>query len=166
MEENLGINLNLGAGKIKWPNWLTVGLSDSDINCDLRQLDLPNDYADQAAAIHVLEHFYQWDALDVLKEWRRVLKPGGKLILELPCIDKVIGYLCRCVEKGIPLSNTMSWHALYGDPKYKDPLMTHKWGYTVQMLTALLEEAGFHSIEYQKPRYHFPDRDMRFEAIK
>lgn len=166
MEENLGINLNLGAGKVKWPNWLTVGLSDSDIICDLRKINLPNDYADQMAAIHVLEHFYYWDALPTLLEWKRVLKQGGKLIVELPCMDKVIGYLHQCVEKNIPLSNTMSWHAIYGDPKYKDELMCHKWGYTVEMLTRLLGEAGFRDITVMEPLYHFPVRDMRVECVK
>lgn len=35
-------------------------------------------------SVHVIEHFWRWEALDVLREWLRVLKPGGVMILECP----------------------------------------------------------------------------------
>jgi predicted SAM-dependent methyltransferase len=69
----------------------------ADIQCDLRKLELATDSADAVAAIHVLEHFYEWEVYDLLTEWKRVLKPGGKMILELPCMDKVFAYVHNCV---------------------------------------------------------------------
>lgn len=166
MEEGLGVNLNLGSGKIKWPNWLAVDIERGDIKCDLRSLDLPNDYADQAAAIHVLEHFYQWEVIALLKEWRRVLKPGGKLILELPCMDKVISYIHNCITQNLPISPSFSWFVFWGDPKYKDPYMVHRWGYTKAMLEEALTLAAFREVTFMEPRYHFPQRDMRVECFK
>ncbi len=102
----------------------------------------------------------------MLAEWKRVLKPGGKLILEMPCMDKVIMHLHHCDKNGLNISPTMSWFVFWGDPKYKSPEMGHKWGYTKDMMHEALKEAGFVDIWFDEPRYHFPMRDMRIEASK
>lgn len=162
-----GIGLNLGSGPIRWPfPWKNVDLVQGDIQSDIRNIDLPDEYATAIAAIHVFEHFYQWETPAMLQEWKRLLKPGGKLILELPCMDKVITHLYQCVKEQKRISPTMSWFVFWGDPKYRHEAMSHKWGYTVAMLHEALSEAGFVDIEFSEPRYHFPFRDMRVEAIK
>lgn len=121
---------------------------------------------DTAVAIHVLEHFYEWEAVPVLTEWRRILKPGGRLILELPCMDKVIAYFVTCARESKPVFAHMSWWALWGDPRYQSPEMMHKWGYSIEMLKAKLEAVGFGTITFETPRYHIQQRDMRVVAIK
>jgi len=158
--------LSLGAGRVNWNGWVSVDLKDADVKTDLRKLPFPDDYADAAAAVHVVEHFYAWEAVDIIKEWRRVLKPGGKLILELPCMDKVFYYIKAAIESGKPLSATFCNHALWGDPKYKSVEMCHKWGYTVNGMKAVLSMAGFTEFALEEAKYHFPQRDMRFVATK
>lgn len=140
--------------------------ASADIHCDLRKLDIASDSADAVAAIHVLEHFYEWEAFDLLTEWRRVLKPGGKMILELPCMDKIFAYISRSAEKKEPLHPFMTLNAMWGDPKYKHEAMCHKWGYFKNTLQALLENVGMKNVQFTKPRYHFPFRDMRVECQK
>ena len=167
VEDSYSTAYNLGSGKIHWDGWLSVDLNDeSDIQCDLRKLTLPSDSADAIAAIHVLEHFYEWEAFDLLTEWKRVLKPGGKMILELPCMDKVFGYAVRCVSSRQPMELFMTMFAIWGDPKHKSQAMCHKWGYFQNPLRELLERVGMKNIEFCKARYHFPFRDMRIECIK
>lgn len=123
--------------------------------------------ADAVAAIHVIEHFYDWEALPLILEWRRILKPGGKMILELPCLDKIFRYVADCLKDGEKAMYAfMTLHALYGDPKHRDPLMMHKNGFFHDRMKALLTEAGMREIQSCKPRYHFPGRDQRWEAIK
>lgn len=162
------ISLHLGCGDIRWDGWIgiDVGGNAADVKSDIRKLEFPTDHADRIAAVHVVEHFYRWEIQDILREWLRVLKPGGKLILELPCLDKVFAYITRCVRDGTPMSPTFSWFPLWGDPKYGSVEMTHKWGYTFKMLKEELVKAGFRDVKYMKPFYHFPDRDMRLEASK
>jgi predicted SAM-dependent methyltransferase len=114
----------------------------------------------------VIEHFYLWEVQDLLKEWLRVLKPGSPLILELPSMDKVLAYIAEKVSSGIPLAHFMTWLAFWGDPKHKSVGMCHRWGYTYEMLKNELSKAGFVDIKGYKPRYHFPERDMRVVAYK
>lgn len=163
-----GPKLNLGSGNVYWDGWINIDAHGPkpDLHCDLKYLRLPANHADVAVAIHVLEHFYAWEAPGVLKEWQRVLKPGGTLILELPCMDKVLTYLKLCMEQSVPVNPSFSWWAFWGDPKHKSVPMCHKWGYTEDMLRELLEKVGFVNIQAEEPRYHFKERDMRVTAQK
>jgi ubiquinone/menaquinone biosynthesis C-methylase UbiE len=168
VEDVYGVAYNLGCGKKKWDGWINVDLhSDiSDIKCDLRKLEIGSDSADAVAAIHVLEHFYEYEVFDVLTEWKRVLKPNGKMILELPCMDKVFAYIHNCVITKTPLQPFMSLYALYGDPRHKEPAMCHRWGWFEVPLKQMLESVGMERIEFKEPNYHFPFRDMRIECYK
>lgn len=158
--------MNLGAGRIQWPGWVPVGHGCA-IDADLKRLPFPDNYADQAAAIHVIEHFYQWEAPEVLKEWLRVLKPGGKLILECPCLDKVYEYIVKLVQSGhATKSQFMTTFVFWGDPKYRDPYMVHRWGYFKETLVELMQSVGFRDVTVEEPRYHFAMRDMRVTGVK
>lgn len=129
-------------------------------------LPFPDGHADRAAAIHVFEHFYLWQTPALLAEWKRVLKPGGKLVLELPCMDYVIGHIAMRMAKGEKPQAYMSWLPLWGDPRYKSPAMAHKWGYFKGDIVQALTNAGFKDVRLEEARYHFPHRDMRVSAIK
>ena len=102
------IRLDLGSGHKRHEGWVRVdldvdrkkatagGVTDvgaalaPDVVADLRDLPFPDDYADLARAIHVIEHFQVWDAPAVLAEWVRILKPGSALVIECPCLDKIV----------------------------------------------------------------------------
>ena len=48
-----------------------------DAICDIRMLDkFCDNYADEIMAVHVVEHFWRWEVVEILREWARVLKPG------------------------------------------------------------------------------------------
>lgn len=133
---------------------------------DLLAMPFPNDHADRAVAVHVFEHFYFWDAPKFLAEVKRVLKVGGKIVLELPCMDKVFSHIAARLRKGESPSPTFSWLAIWGDPRYESAAMTHKWGYCKADMVKVLTEAGFVDVKSEEPNYHFPKRDMRFVATK
>lgn len=166
MEEIGGVRLNLGSGSVHWPGWIGCDLSGADVDCDIRNLPFPNDYADAIAAIHVVEHLHSWELLDTLRGWYRVLKPGGQLILELPCMNKVFGVIAHAVQKGNKIPQGFVWAALYGKQDFKRPEMCHKYAYSIETLSALVAQAGFTDVFSCEPRYHFKERDMRIEATK
>lgn len=157
------VRLNLGAGDKRLKGYLSVGLqADHDVVCDVRAIPLPDDYADEAVAIHVLEHLERWDAPAALLEWRRVLKPGGLLVLELPD-------LIKCCKNILGLADEQEGLlGLWGDPRHREPLMMHRWGWTVREVADELRSAGFRKIKQRSPQFHGERhwRDMRVEARK
>ncbi len=83
------IKLNLGCGDKILDDYVNVDIASEragkkpDVISDIRKLDnFPDNYADEIMAIHVVEHFWRWEVVNVLTEWVRVLKPGGKMVLE------------------------------------------------------------------------------------
>jgi SAM-dependent methyltransferase len=123
---------------------------------------LEDECADELFAAHLIEHFFEWEAPYVIQEWARLLKPGGKLILELPDIIKAAKNLIA----GMPPQ--MCIFPLYGDGSHKDPYMTHKFGYSPATIKALVQANGFTQVKILPPLTHGPkpNRDMRVEAVK
>jgi predicted SAM-dependent methyltransferase len=161
------IALNLGCGGMQWPGWVGVDLDRrADTVHDIRTLPFEDNVADRIAAIHVLAHLYPWEIESVMKEWVRVLKPGGWLIVELPCMDKVFRIIADCLNEDVPFSPTMVAVSLWGDPHDHTPAMTHKWGYCMEDMRQLFAQAGLVEIGVFDPLYHFLERDMRIMARK
>lgn len=155
------VRLNLGAGKQVLDGWVSVDLAgDPDIRADVRELPLPDDYADEIQAIHLFEHIYRWEADAVLAEWFRVLKPGGRLSLELPDLLKC----CANILGG--MGERAGLWGLYGNPEYLDPLMCHRWAYSFEELRRMMKQAGFPRPRIRPVQFHKKYRDMRVEAIK
>jgi SAM-dependent methyltransferase len=163
--------LHLGSGYKRWPGWINIdgfaGAGIADITADLHALPFASGIAVRAAAIHVLEHLWRWEAATIVREWIRTLQPGGQLILELPCMDKVFKYIRELPDGDlVPVNLQMTGWAIWGDPKYKDPSMMHRWGYFKMELRQLLETVGLVHIQDETPHYHRVDRDMRMVGYK
>jgi hypothetical protein len=90
-------------------------------------------------------------------------------VLELPDLMK----FCRNIVEGYTLAGKHPdqaglWGA-YGDPRFRDPFMAHKWGYTFKSLRPVVAEAGFTNITEQPTQWHpvgRDRRDFRLEARK
>lgn len=123
-------------------------------------LPLADGCAEALQAMHVIEHVYAWEAPHLVAEWRRLLAPGGRLVLELPSLALAAqNLLAGDVDQ-------MTMWPIYGDPATRSPLMCHRWGYTQRTVEALLLQAGFGHIEHMLPQTHGAraTRDMRVEA--
>lgn len=170
------MKINLGCGDKILENYINVDIVNErggrqpDLVCDIRSLNIfENNCADEILAIHVVEHFWRWEIAEVINEWIRVLKPGGKMILECPNL------LTACMELvNDPIiaakpgkSGQKSMWVFYGDPSWKDPLMMHKWGYTPQSLGQLMHDCGLKEIKQEKAQFKLKEpRDMRITGIK
>lgn len=158
------MKLNIGCGQAHVKGYVNcdvqAGKRTPDLICDARSVPLDDGVASEVMALHLIEHFYLWEAPAVLGEWRRLLKPGGLLVLELPNLEAA----CRNLLAGTPDSQSM-W-PLYGDPSHCDPYMMHKHGYTPKTIRQLLIDVGFVMVELSAPKTHGAqvNRDMRAEA--
>ena len=145
------IKLNLGCGDKILEGYINVDVVESragkspDIICELSDLKIfPNDYADEVMAIHVVEHFWRWEIENVLKEWIRVLKPGGKMILECPNLISVCKNILKFdKEKDFDrLDGPFGIGQIFGIGES----FGHKYSYTPNTLSKHLESAGFRNL--------------------
>lgn len=167
------IKLNLGCGPKLLPGFINCDLSGNwskvkpDVECDVtKPLPFPDEYADEIHAYHLLEHLNRWEAPDILRDWQRVLKPGGLLVLEMPCLDKIVSLYAHALIDGTAPDQRLTIMGLYGDPGYRNESMMHRWCYSIAELAGGLQALGFVDIEEQPPQTHQPARDMRMIARK
>ncbi len=137
------MKLHLGCGKRYLSGYVHIDLADYphiDYRHDVRTLPMvSDDSVDLIYASHVLEYFDRLEALEVLREWRRVLIPGGTLRLAVPDFERLIEVYLRDGELDRILG------PLYG--RWEIPgtgtIAYHKTVYDYRSVCALLEQAGF-----------------------
>lgn len=92
--------LHLGCGPRFLKGYIHIDLSNYD-HIDHR-VDIANmkslfedNSIDEIYACHVLEHFSRKDIIPVLKEWNRILKPGGKMRLSVPDFEAIVSFYLK-----------------------------------------------------------------------
>ena len=166
------MKLNIGAGGRKYEGFTNVDIvarQGVDIVAEMSKIPLPDASAEEIMAIHVVEHVHSWEVPIALKEWNRLMKSGGRLILELPDIIKCCKNLLHGVMLGGKHPHQLSYWGIYGDDRARDPFMQHKYGWTFKTLKPLVSAAGFENIHEAETQFHpcgRNSRDFRLEARK
>jgi len=176
------IKLDLGGGPRKIEGFINVDALSwngiTDIIWDLTNIPYTfvTEPVDEIMAIEFLEHISFRDTLRVLKEWYRILKPGGKLLLQVPDCGKMMEMyvnkeICDCVPhkalergdfkadpncwecKGKAKVNPRRWlYSFIGAQKHF-PHDLHKNIFTKEILKSYLEGARFRKIEFKDNIY-------------
>lgn len=155
------VKLHLGCGKKKFRGYINIdNVGTPDVWADITALPYGLETAEEILAIHVFEHIFPHLAEATLKHWYGILKPGGKLIMEMPDLKKVIAFFGM---KDAPASHTM--FALYGGEQTGRIEDVHKWCWTYSVLEPALTAIGF-KCEEKPALFHIPERDFRIEATK
>lgn len=161
------MKLHLGCGKRILPGYVNIDAIGGDRQMDIRKLDYPDNSVEEILAVHVWEHFWLNEVVEIASEWRRVLIPGGKLILEMPRLEKVMHYIIQSRVNNTPMAANMTLWAMYGDPStIRSEQDLHKWLWGMGDIKLVLTSAGFREIQILEPEHHVKARDMRVEAIK
>ena len=164
------MKLNIGAGNRRLPGYTGVDAVQrpgADIVAPAHAIPLPDACADEILGVHIWEHFLYWECDGVLAEWRRLLKPGGALVLEMPDLLKC----CRNILEGRvgKKPDQLGMWGLFGDVTLQDVHMLHRWAWTFATLQPFLAERGFVNIVERETQYHPAGRgvrDFRLEARK
>jgi len=151
--------LNIGGGQTKIKDFINIDLCDeADIKHDLREpLPFGDGEVEEIMAVHVIESFYKWEFLEVIKDWARVLK--GKLTIEFTDLDTC----CKMYLSDNEDDKKYGKWGFYGDQdKICDPIVYHKYDYTIKELEEILKDVGFTVEEITKEGVlHNKKRDSR-----
>lgn len=170
------MRLNLGCGDKILDGYINVDVAPSrngknpDVICDLKDLsEFETNSIDEILSVHVIEHFWRWEVEDVLKEWVRVLKPGGRMMLECPnLLEACKRFIDNPEIYSDPGKNgQQTMWVFYGDPSWRDPLMVHRWGYTPKSLGDLMRNVGLINVRQEPAQFKLREpRDMRIVSEK
>jgi predicted SAM-dependent methyltransferase len=130
-KEHFKMKLNIGSADTEIAGFTPV---DRCFGQEAYPLEYEDGSVEEIRASHILEHFGWADVKDVLKDWVRVLRPGGLIRLAVPDISK-------CVESGDP-----KWkHFIMGGQTDENDF--HKSVWDASSLRALMDACGLEHIE-------------------
>ena len=141
-----GLRLNLGGRDTKLDGFKTVDLHPGptvEYVADISKLTMFDDKTvDEIYASHCLEHFPHPKTVDVLKEWRRVLKSGASCWISVPDFDAGVRLY---LKEGLTV---FTRNLLWGDQGYD--LAYHYAAFTFPFLAKQLADAGFSDVKRHK----------------
>ena len=170
------VKLHLGCGGIRWKDFVNIDLYPSDgspdssrsgcvadVFADIRHLGLPDASVDEMFSAHTIEHFVRWEALEMLRDWYRILKPGGRLILETPDFWRCVLWLAHPLGRRRQAARSQ----FYGNQWDRLDFETHRYVWSAGELARTLKSVGFTRVHTtHRTETHYPGRDVRAEAIK
>lgn len=154
MNEKIALNLGCGEIKIQFEDYKTCNIDirkdvNPDIVCSIiEELPFKNEEVDLIFSSHVFEHIGRNEIYNTLREWRRILKVDGIMIIIVPDLE------VAAIELLSGTTIPATWDILYGAQNYTENF--HKSGYTKTALMALVEKYGFRikSIECRNREIH------------
>ncbi len=142
-----GFDLHLGCGHKYIPGMINADgnrFQKIDLWIDLRnRLPFPDRSCRFVYSSHTLEHLFPDEAINLLQEIRRVLRPGGTARIAVPSVDHALQ-----VAHGAAVED---WPRPFADPvaqavNYLFCEGQHKYAYTYSILDAFARKAGFQGV--------------------
>jgi predicted SAM-dependent methyltransferase len=163
------INLNIGCGSDYREGYINIDGSIALLKVD-KQMDLNRESLlehfeknsiDFILANDIIEHFFHWEAVKMLKEFYAILKPTGKCEIRVPDTEYII--------KSWRLPFAQKINLLYGGQdfpqgdnkemnksrKIKPQYFCHKYGWTRKTMEQELNGIGFSEIKTQSAGVNF-----------
>lgn len=109
------------------------------VNAPMWKLPFPDDSIEEVYSCHALEHVPKRGIVPTLKEWHRVLEPGGMVNISVPDLE----WCCR--EWLARQTNDWYMDIIFGNQDHAGEF--HMTGFTRDILREYLEQAGFERID-------------------
>lgn len=146
------MKLHLGCGKRYIPDFVHIDVQPYDHIDYVASIDNLSSIEDGTVDLiyncHVLEHFKRTDVSRVLKEWRRVLKPGGTLRISVPDFESI----CQVYNNLKNIELVIG--PIFGRQDYLYNIHYNIFDYT--SMSKQLEESGFvnvHKYDWQETEH-------------
>jgi len=175
------IKLHLGCGSKYWNTWCNIDanpIEDSDTHrgfmeekpdlwADIQKLSCKRDSIDVICSHHVLEHFYRYEVIEMLKNFYEILKPGGILVTEMPNLNGILKLLFWMPIKPCYIEDYKNRDIiksqLYGASWEKNSkgYPYHKYIWEKKEFCEVLKKIGFLEVlSTGATKSHVPFRDM------
>jgi predicted SAM-dependent methyltransferase len=144
------MKLDIGAGlnnqKSPLDEWTHLDMMPHphiEIVCDFGKIPLEDGVVEEIFLGDVIEHIPMWRYEEVLKEWNRVLKPGGLATGRTPNADSVMRRYVRG-DKDMPIRDVLL--SLFGTGENEG--QQHYMTFSKETLAELLIKYGFEQIDF------------------
>lgn len=148
------LRIEIGSGAFPSPGYVHVDTNRRSRHVEhiasASSLPFSDDTVEELLAVHILEHVHASALIPTLREWRRVLRPGGFAQIHVPDAATVFAaFLDNPPENKwtvmIPIFG-MTSHARDGQPDARD-VERHHVIYDFALLEQVLLDAGFDRVE-------------------
>lgn len=135
------IKLHLGCGSNILDGYINIDKYNkkADRILDVKKLDYKNETIDEIFTSHMIEHVFLSDFLEMLKEWKRVLKKGGNLYILCPNI-KV--YMNKWLQSNEEYRQKDGINCILGNQNKGSGHLNRNF-FTANRLRYLVEKIGF-----------------------
>ena len=150
-----GCALHLGAGGKAIAGYVNTDVrrdqAPSGVVVDVQKTPLPPRRFRLIYACHLLEHLYPEETVPALRRWLQALEYGGTVRLSVPDLRLVVA---NCVEDPTKFGPNPD-APLFGDFRQQAPEWDrHKRCFTKEILTRLIEEAGYVNVRSWAPNQY------------
>lgn len=165
------MGLHIGAGATKIPGLINCDLfnESADLKVDSRDLSqFENGSVDLIETHHMIEHLSILDTEIALKEWNRVLKQGGVLIITCPDLFRI----CRAwvfhslLYRVSPQPERLEYMVQMLMGSQENEGMFHRNAFDARRMKKLLKKFGFHTGFSYSPYPLRPTPSLLIVAIK
>jgi FkbM family methyltransferase len=160
---NRKLKLNIGSGYLPLDGYLGLDLYNetADIKSDVVNIPFDENSIEEIVSYHVLEHIFPDKVEEAIKEWYKLLMPGGKLVIELPNTLAI----CEDFPKVEYGEKFALLYYMYCNPQL--PGHAHVYGWWPESIHNMLYNFGFREITFKQPQTHLDAEKycMRVEAI-
>ena len=132
------VKLDIGCGNAKLDGYTGVdAFTGADIKAEMWSIPLEDGSVEEIYSSHALEHVPMGQVHATLVEWCRLLKPEGKLVLQVPNFD----YVAKFWLTHKPEEHAWAEMIVFGNQAH--PGEFHKCAFTPMGLQGDLQQAGF-----------------------
>lgn len=135
-----------------------------DIKANVLDLSMfLDDSVDEILNVNLIDHLKFQDVAGALKEWHRVLKPKGKLIID---VGDAIGNAKMLLKA--KTRDEIEWALRLQYCHSRDKYDSHHWGFFPKYMNMILKENGFNPVWSKKNyiKHVYPNFQVCAEAVK